>query len=118
MLTWNTINLGSSPGEGKIYSDSEDQYIDDPVILNPIDSAKFSNLGDNGNMSTRGLGQSRRSYQIALIVFVCLFQVDLYSGSVFLQQTLGWNIYGGVAFLLAITVIFTAFGMIKDMFLL
>ena len=37
-------------------------------------------------------------------------QVDLYSGAVFIQQTLGWNLYAGVAFLLAIAILFTAFG--------
>ena len=36
--------------------------------------------------------------------------MDLYSGAVFIQQTLGWNLYAGVAFLLAIAILFTAFG--------
>lgn len=36
--------------------------------------------------------------------------MDLYSGAVFIQQTLGWNLYVGVIFLLVIATIFTAFG--------
>ena len=39
-----------------------------------------------------------------------MLQVDLYSGAVFIQQTLGWNLYVGVIFLLVIATLFTAFG--------
>lgn len=39
-----------------------------------------------------------------------IFQVDLYTGALFIQQTVGWNIYIGVAATLAISVVYTALG--------
>lgn len=58
-------------------------------------------------------GQRIRVYLgvIALLSYVFgMVSVDLYSGALFIQQTVGWNIYIGVAILLGTTVLFTTFG--------
>ena len=43
-----------------------------------------------------------------------LFKVDLYSGAIFIQQTLGWGLYSGVALLLLIALFFTALGLYNE----
>jgi len=45
-----------------------------------------------------------------LFPFDYLFQVNLYSGALFIQQALQWNIYGSVFLLLAVTAITTVTG--------
>lgn len=46
-----------------------------------------------------------------VILFSCFLpQSDLFSGAVFVQQTLGWNIWGSAVFLLAIALVFTSLG--------
>lgn len=37
-------------------------------------------------------------------------QVDMFSGAVFIQQALGWNIYASVIALLGITMVYTVTG--------
>lgn len=37
-------------------------------------------------------------------------KVDMFSGAVFIQQALGWNIYASVIALLGITMIYTVTG--------
>ena len=39
-----------------------------------------------------------------------VFQVDMFSGAVFIQQALGWNIYVAVIALLSITALYTITG--------
>lgn len=41
-------------------------------------------------------------------------QVDMFSGAVFIQQALGWNIYVAVIALLVITALYTVTGMFSD----
>lgn len=41
-------------------------------------------------------------------------QVDMFSGAVFIQQALGWNIYVAVITLLLITALYTVTGMYAD----
>ena len=42
--------------------------------------------------------------------FVCCFQVDIYAGSVFLYEAVGWNVYISAACILAITAVYTLLG--------
>jgi len=44
-----------------------------------------------------------------VIVFVC-FQVDIYAGSVFLYEAVGWNVYISAACILVITAVYTLLG--------
>ena len=39
-----------------------------------------------------------------------IIQIDLYTGGIFIQQALGWNIYGGVLFVLGISAVYTVLG--------
>lgn len=58
-------------------------------------------------------GERLRIYLSCIALTTYLFatvSVDLYSGALFIQQTLGWNIYAGVGLLLFITLIFTGLG--------
>lgn len=43
--------------------------------------------------------------------FLLFLQVDMFSGAVFIQQALGWNIYIAVIALLLITALYTVTGM-------
>ena len=47
-----------------------------------------------------------------LIVNYNFFQVDIYAGSVFLYEAVGWNIYISAACILAITAVYTVLGKI------
>ena len=47
-----------------------------------------------------------------LIVNCNFFQVDIYAGSVFLYEAVGWNIYISAACILAITAVYTVLGKI------
>ena len=38
------------------------------------------------------------------------FQADIYAGSIFIQQAVGWNMYVGIIVLLVITAIYTVTG--------
>ena len=58
-------------------------------------------------------GVRLRIYLSFIAVLTYIFAVmssDLYSGAIFIQQTLGWNIYVGVALLLGTTILFTTLG--------
>ena len=46
------------------------------------------------------------------------FQADIYAGSIFIQQAVGWNMYVGIIVLLVITAIYTVTGRsyIQDFF--
>ncbi|KAJ6653394.1 hypothetical protein lerEdw1_009295 [Lerista edwardsae] len=58
-------------------------------------------------------GQRIRLYLSVLSLFMYIFtkiSVDMFSGAVFIQQALGWNIYVAVIALLIITTIYTATG--------
>lgn len=46
---------------------------------------------------------------VSLACSLCL-QVDMFSGAVFIQQALGWNIYVAVIALLCITALYTVTG--------
>ncbi|XP_062994602.1 sodium/glucose cotransporter 2 isoform X1 [Elgaria multicarinata webbii] len=58
-------------------------------------------------------GQRIRLYLSVLSLFMYIFtkiSVDMFSGAVFIQQALGWNIYVAVIALLVITTIYTVTG--------
>ncbi|XP_074178779.1 sodium/glucose cotransporter 2 isoform X3 [Rhinolophus sinicus] len=58
-------------------------------------------------------GQRIRLYLSVLSLFLYIFtkiSVDMFSGAVFIQQALGWNIYASVIALLGITMIYTVTG--------
>ncbi|XP_075420939.1 sodium/glucose cotransporter 2 isoform X2 [Tenrec ecaudatus] len=58
-------------------------------------------------------GRRIRLYLSALSLFLYIFtkiSVDMFSGAVFIQQALGWNIYASVIALLGITMIYTVTG--------
>lgn len=42
--------------------------------------------------------------------FISLLQVDIYAGSVFLYEAVGWNVYLSAACILAITAVYTVLG--------
>ena len=43
-----------------------------------------------------------------------LLQVDIYAGSVFLYEAVGWNVYLSAACILAITAVYTVLGNYKS----
>uniref|UniRef100_A0A7N9CEV0 Solute carrier family 5 member 2 n=1 Tax=Macaca fascicularis TaxID=9541 RepID=A0A7N9CEV0_MACFA len=58
-------------------------------------------------------GRRIRLYLSVLSLFLYIFtkiSVDMFSGAVFIQQALGWNIYASVIALLGITMIYTVTG--------
>lgn len=58
-------------------------------------------------------GHRIRLYLSVLSLFLYIFtkiSVDMFSGAVFIQQALGWNIYASVIALLGITMIYTVTG--------
>lgn len=58
-------------------------------------------------------GHRIRLYLSMLSLFLYIFtkiSVDMFSGAVFIQQALGWNIYASVIALLGITMIYTVTG--------
>ncbi|XP_043311544.1 sodium/glucose cotransporter 2 isoform X1 [Cervus canadensis] len=58
-------------------------------------------------------GRRIRLYLSVLSLFLYIFtkiSVDMFSGAVFIQQALGWNIYASVIALLVITMIYTVTG--------
>ncbi|XP_001370424.1 sodium/glucose cotransporter 2-like [Monodelphis domestica] len=58
-------------------------------------------------------GHRIRLYLTVLSLFLYIFtkiSVDMFSGAVFIQQALGWNIYASVIALLGITMIYTVTG--------
>lgn len=64
-------------------------------------------------MSKRFGGQRIRIYLSVLSLFLYIFtkvSVNLYSGALFIQQSLDWNLYGSVMILLLLTAICTVTG--------
>lgn len=53
-----------------------------------------------------GLFSLLHSFSLSL----CCLQVDMFSGAVFIQQALGWNIYVAISGLLLITALYTVTG--------
>lgn len=47
---------------------------------------------------------------LLICAFVLSWKVDMFSGAVFIQQALGWNLYASVIALLGITMIYTVTG--------
>ncbi|KAL3866751.1 hypothetical protein ACJMK2_044027 [Sinanodonta woodiana] len=61
-------------------------------------------------------GQRLQIYMSVLTLFICVFtkiSADIYAGTIFIQQTIGWNMYLGILVLLAITSIYTVSGGLK-----
>lgn len=58
----------------------------------------------------RGPAGARRSWAPVLTCGPPLPEVDMFSGAVFIQQALGWNIYASVIALLGITMVYTVTG--------
>ena len=50
--------------------------------------------------------------RLSLSLIAIFFQVDIYAGSVFLYEAVGWNIYISAACILAITAVYTVLGKI------
>uniref|UniRef100_A0A670YNL0 Sodium/glucose cotransporter 2 n=1 Tax=Pseudonaja textilis TaxID=8673 RepID=A0A670YNL0_PSETE len=76
-----------------------------PVYLSVITMPQY--------LKKRFGGQRIRLYLTILSLFMYIFtkiSVDMFSGAVFIQQALGWNIYLAVIALLIITTIYTATG--------
>ncbi|XP_020600520.1 sodium/glucose cotransporter 5-like [Orbicella faveolata] len=48
--------------------------------------------------------------------FISLLQVDIYAGSVFLYEAVGWNVYLSAACILAITAVYTVLGGLTAVF--
>ena len=44
------------------------------------------------------------------IMQMFVFQADIYAGAIFIQQSVGWNMYVGIVALLVITAIYTVSG--------
>lgn len=65
-------------------------------------------------MGTEGCDLGRREPGFWTQVLTCVLtpslKVDMFSGAVFIQQALGWNIYASVIALLVITMIYTVTG--------
>lgn len=65
-------------------------------------------------MGTEGRDLGRREPGFWTQVLTCVLtpslKVDMFSGAVFIQQALGWNIYASVIALLVITMIYTVTG--------
>ncbi|CAF4017440.1 unnamed protein product [Rotaria magnacalcarata] len=62
-------------------------------------------------------GDRIRLYQTVLALILSIFtkiSVDLYSGAIFLNQALGWNMYVSIIALVALAAVFTIGGMLKD----
>jgi uncharacterized sodium:solute symporter family permease YidK len=58
-------------------------------------------------------GDRIRFYQTILALILSIFtkiSVDLYSGAIFLNQSLGWNMYISVIALIALSALFTIAG--------
>ena len=49
-------------------------------------------------------------FTLCMFLVYHFLQVDLYTGALFIQQTLGWGLYTSIALLLLITVFFTTLG--------
>ena len=43
-------------------------------------------------------------------MYLSILQVDMYAGTIFIQQAVGWDLYTGVLVLLAISAIYTISG--------
>ena len=52
----------------------------------------------------------RPSRTLPYYVFVMMFQAEMYAGSLFIQELLGWNIYLSSVVILGITAIYTIGG--------
>lgn len=48
------------------------------------------------------------------VQFFFFIQVDIYAGSLFLYEAVGWNIYLSAAVILVITAVYTLLGKIGD----
>ena len=48
--------------------------------------------------------------QLRNIKYLSILQVDMYAGTIFIQQAVGWDLYTGVLVLLAISAIYTISG--------
>ncbi|CAF3739745.1 unnamed protein product [Rotaria magnacalcarata] len=62
-------------------------------------------------------GDRIRLYQTVLALILSIFtkiSVDLYSGAIFLNQALGWNMYVSVIALVALAAVFTIGGGLSD----
>ncbi|KAK3097935.1 hypothetical protein FSP39_014669 [Pinctada imbricata] len=61
-------------------------------------------------------GQRLQIYMSALALLIYVFtkiSVDMYAGTIFIQQAIGWDLYAGVFLLLAISAIYTISGGLK-----
>ncbi|XP_060592183.1 sodium/glucose cotransporter 4-like isoform X3 [Ruditapes philippinarum] len=61
-------------------------------------------------------GQRLQVYMSVLALLIYVFtkiSADIYAGSIFIQQAVGWNMYVGVIALLAVTAIYTVSGGLK-----
>ena len=45
-----------------------------------------------------------------------MLQVELYSGGLFIQQALGWNVYYGMLLIIAISVLYSTLGTASHLF--
>lgn len=84
------------------------------IFLPVLIVSKISTLPEY--MSKRFGGKRIRTYLAVLSILLYIFtkiSVNLYSGGIFLQQALGWNLYSSAMFILALTSIMTLTGGLK-----
>lgn len=84
------------------------------IFLPVLISAKISTLPEY--MSKRFGGKRIRTYLAVLSILLYIFtkiSVNLFSGGIFIQQAVGWNLYTSAMFILALTCIMTLTGGLK-----
>lgn len=84
------------------------------IFLPVLIVSKISTLPEY--MSKRFGGKRIRTYLALLSILLYIFtkiSVNLYSGGIFIQQAVGWNLYTSAMFILALTCIMTLTGGLK-----
>lgn len=84
------------------------------IFLPVLIVSKISTLPEY--MEKRFGGKRIRSYLAILSILLYIFtkiSVNLYSGGIFIQQAIGWNLYTSAMFILALTSIMTLTGGVK-----
>lgn len=89
------------------------------IFLPVLIVSKISTLPEY--MSKRFGGKRIRTYLAVLSILLYIFtkiSVNLYSGGIFIQQAVGWNLYTSAMFILALTSIMTLTGGLKGAMLI
>ena len=80
------------------------------MTILPMESPFLSKVGTSMEVSTLLFHCFTETYITTTTTSFFSLQVDVFAGSVFIQQALGWNTYLSISVILGVTFIYTVIG--------